>query len=578
MKDTRFLGLFPRNRRNNAAKPPENPPKTLARAASASPTSILSLTKEAHFLLSDYLSFADWGAMNSSCRTLRAIYQREDLWRRRAARMLLFPEFVFDHPDFRCFQFDFRQVVRVLLSGGDAIKKALKFSVEPWQLAALMGMSKELAQVYPGDTILDLADENGYGVEDYYVMAGEQALLEEWGKRFSPNFRASDDTQDKFSTLAVNVGRLPMLLFLIQRYGYNIKKLNEQTRHTLLHAAVQFDQIDMMSYLIQNGVSYEEGSDLLLFASYHGRWKIYDDLYSRGMRVCQLDSNEVLRNAAKHGNRTLFQATMREFNTDLSTYPLQYRIAFFIDIMRGGNLALVKEAFNEGIISIEELIREGKNIFHFAAEFGHTQLILDFEEDENFSKHFDPRAPDEAGNTLIHYSARQGDFNQTLFLCRRFFDEAELLRPNLKNETIVHIAANRKHLNFLHLVGKCFRRSKPLETLDSMKNSALHHAGSGCAVTVILWLVEAVKLSLYAQNAEGDTPLHILARRAISYKEVWPGFMRIAKLVDFSLITDCKNNDTKTIRDYMLEGNQGKNVEELAQSKTAMVFTPPTFN
>jgi len=334
----------------------------------------------------------------------------------------------------------------------------------------------------------------------------------------------------------------------------------------------------MMKYLLQEGVSCEQGSNLLLFAAYHGRWKSYDELHSRGMRVRKLDANEVLRNAAKHANKTLFHSTMQEFNIDLSTYPLQYRIAFFIDIMRGGNLTLVKEAFARGIISSEELIQEGMNIFHFAAEFGHTQLILDLENDEFYSTYFDPRGHDEEGNSLIHYSARQGEFKQTLFLCRRFFEETELLRPNNKKETIVHIASNRKHLNFLHLLGKYFRKCKPLESLDGMKNSALHHACSGCAVSVSLWLVEVMKLSLYVQNAEGDTPLHILARRAKSYKDVWHGFMRIAKLVDFSVITDCKNNDNKTIRDYMLEGDQEQYLETLSKSKSVIQSTSPILN
>ena len=51
-------------------------------------------------------------------------------------------EFVFDYPDFKLFNFDFRRLVQVLVTAGNGLKAILSDGVAPWQLAALLGMEK----------------------------------------------------------------------------------------------------------------------------------------------------------------------------------------------------------------------------------------------------------------------------------------------------------------------------------------------------------------------------------------------------------------------------------------------------
>lgn len=78
------------------------------------------------------------------------------------------------------------------------------------------------------------------------------------------------------------------------------------------------------------------------------------------------------------------------------------------------------------------------------------------------------------------------------------------------------------------------------------------------------WLVETVKLSLLAKNKNVDTPLHGLAKRALRDESLWVAFVKIDKVVDYSLITAPKNNDGDTVQALMIHGNQAKLLEFLS--------------
>lgn len=576
MKKNGFISFFTGRRRNKDAKPPKEPPKALSTSTASNVTTFLNLPRDVHFILSDYLSFTDWRSMQLTCARHRDFYQREDLWRRRAANMMHLPEFVFDHPDFKLFKFDFRRLVQVLVTGGNGLRAILSYGVAPWQLAALLRMEKELEAVYPGDAILELEDEHSLGVVDYYIIAGHEQGVERWGRRFYPNFNAADDTDDKFPTLAVCGGKIETLDFLVNRYKYNLKRFNVEKNRNLLYAAIQFDNIKTFDHLLKIGVSTEEGENLLAVAAKFGRWNMYKSLYDRGMRLPRFFLKDVLINAAESGNSVRFDLFRQEMNRDLSHESLDFRLSLFKYIIQGGNLDLVKEAFRLKIVTIAELIKAEINIFHLAAQFGHITLLLELEPE--FAEHFDPRAEDAGGNTLLHKTAIFGEFRNTLLLLRRFFDDVDLLRPNNKGETIAHLAANNCRLYFLHSLSKYCRSVVPLEALDGENNSALHQACMGDAKSVIFWLLDNTKLSLLDLNKSADTPLHLLAKRKLEKNENWINVMSVARLVDYSVITDSKNNAQQTVKDLMLQGGQENQLAKLAQNSSTKPLPSLSLN
>jgi len=542
---------------------------------------LVGMPRDIHFLLSDELNFADWRALQLSCRALRAMYERDDLWRRRAANMLLLPEFVLDHAEFTRFKFNYRQLVRIFLSGGEGLKMVLRAGIAPWQLAALSGMVTELKAHYPGDKIHELVDENGFCVEDYLVMGDHREALVQWGKDYAPGFNAHKDTHSKFPSLAVIVGNIPLLEFLVKQYGYDIKFFNKLTGKNLLGVAVEYGQQNMAAWLIAQGVSQTEGRNLYWVASEKGRWAILEDIKQHGiLEFNQIRAHECLKWLAISGNSELYKQFCSEFQIDLGTYERNALSRFLNDALIGGNADIIKDVLSKGVISIdvdldghrryENLAPRfdyGRNALHVLAQYGH--LILLHELLTEFSDKLKPLAVDESGNTLLHYSAVRGILKETLLLCDRYFDGINLFAPNKKGETIAHLAAANGRLNYLHLLRKRYG-DESLQVLDTEGNSLLHHACAKGHATLALWLMETVNLSPSIKNNNGDTPLHLFAVCLHMKKTRWHNFERLAKKVDFVLLKEpCNARGMSVARIIALTpGNEAK-LEALAPKSIA---------
>lgn len=564
MKKKGILGFFTGSRPARAARlatvsstqpatapstRPVTAPSTLA--VKIEPT-LVGMPRDVHYLLSDRLDFADWRALQLSCRALRDRYQSEEFWRRRAANMLLLPEFVLDHPEFTQFNFNYRQLVKIFVSGGEGLKTVLRAGIAPWQLAALSGKVLELKAMYPGDKIKELKDENEYGVEDYLLMGDHREALIQWGVEYAPGFNASKDKYSKFPTLAVIVGNIPLLEFLVKQFGYDIKLFNTFTQKNLLEVAVEYGQRKMVAWLIAQGVSQTQGISLYRVASENFRWEILQDIRALGVLKFDQDrAHECLRWTALSGNVVSYKQFCSDFELDLGTYPKDDLSRFLNQVLIGGNLEMVEDILSKGVISIDTDLDGnrrypnldprfdyGRTPLQVAAQYGHLQLIEDLL--TQFPDKLKARAVDESGNTLIHYSAVRGVLRETHFLCDRYFDGKDLFRPNNKGETIAHLAADYGRLNYLHLLRERYGE-EPLKVLDSEGNSLLHHACAKGFPTLAVWLMDTVKLSPAVKNKDGDTPLHLFAVCLHMKKTQWHNFERVAKKVDFALLTESCN-------------------------------------
>ncbi len=210
--------------------------------------------------------------------------------------------------------------------------------------------------------------------------------------------------------------------------------------------------------------------------------------------------------------------------------------------------------------SIQSTFEQGQNMLHVAAELGHIKLLQKLQ--SQYSNELIPLATDKSGNTLLHYSAIQGSWHNTEKLLFLYFKAGDLLTPNHKGETIVHLGAANKHLNFLHLLRKQ-QGDEPFKSVDKMENSVLHHACYHGAVVVSIWLNDTVKLSFAQKNRLGDTPLHVLAKHAIEDRQLWSAFEKIARTVDYALIDSYRNNQNETVKDILLRVNNTDILERL---------------
>ena len=168
--------------------------------------------------------------------------------------------------------------------------------------------------------------------------------------------------------------------------------------------------------------------------------------------------------------------------------------------------------------AINLLFEDGQNALHVTAKCGHLKVLCQLYDGQLAT--LDPLATDQLGNSILHYSAMHGDWNKTLSILRAKFTADDLMRPNHKGETIAHLAADNKHLHFLHSLRKD-KGDEVLKSLDNNQNSVLHHACYHGAVRLSLWLHKSVVLPFTQKNKQGDTPLHVLAKRALEDASLW---------------------------------------------------------
>lgn len=566
-------------------------------------TPFLSLPKDVQLKIArdPNLNYADWRSMQLSCRALRDVYQSENLWRERARNLFCLPECVFDHPDFGRFTFNYRHLVGILFAGGEGLSRRIRHGAEPWQLAALLGLEDQLRKVYQcplrnvevsqrmKDPLLLFEDEYESGIRDYFILGNQEEKLVSWMKYYKPMFKASDDPLLRLPILAVSVGGIPMLQCLVKNYGYDIKAIHPENESSLLYYAVYWGQRKMTNWLINQGLSITKGiacgkgrcfADI---AAGEGHWEIYhdlvalgavpthdsqyDDLVAQGAVTPDLLTNNdfygsIMCSAVRHGNKAIYEIMSKKAGITLAKLGEFDRRHYFKFAFGSGNREMIVCALDEktGWGSIKCTFDDDQTVLHVLARKGHVASIAWLL--GTYPEELDPRATTQTGYTILHWSVDFGSYRATKQLYLDYFapieqnlardrkDVIALLQPTNRGETIVHLGARCDHVNFLHLLRNEYG-DEPFKVLDKANNSALHSACFAGAYKVTLWLIKIVRLSLTAVNVDGDTPLHVLVKRALQQEVEWVIVEMITAGVDYSLLVNYKNKAGETVRDLM---------------------------
>ncbi len=554
---------------------------------------LLSLPPALHAaLIAPHLSDRDLCALQLSSRALRSIYQRQDVWEQRVRNFPTIPEYVFDHPDFGRFKFDYRRLYSLLISGGRGLANQLTQTVEPWQFAALLGEEEQLLEVY-GDVIPDLRDDEYLGVVDFYVLGDQQDRVLAWIKKYPQDYYRGVAVFDRLPIIAATGGRIAMLERLAQEYRFDLKQIVQDDSGdctTLLHTAVMHGQRKMMHWLIKLGVPYKLDHSLVLLAARCGQWEIYSDLMALGLCKPFYEScyQSVIINAIAQGNKAVYEATAKEANFDIPTFSPYEKKKYFSSAISSGNIEMALCALNEKAPwgSVEErfesnVFENGETVLHLAICQHNIALVEELL--QRYPDKLDPKMTDNSGNNLLHRSAECGVLPITMQLYHKYFAPSELIapkktkfslfaklqrhksiaqgpseadilfQPNKLGETIVHLAAKNRHHNYLHLLRKKFG-DEPFKARDNHNNTVLHHACYNDSIGVKLWLINNVGLSLKAVNKDGDTPLHVLTKRALSRSIDYSNFEGLLLELDYSFIVNYKNKEGNTVADLILKG------------------------
>jgi ankyrin repeat protein len=503
------------------------------------------------------LNLSDWLNMKLTCKKLLTEYNKVAFWNWGFHHLNILDPYTLEHPEFRDYAFDPTTLIAALSAKKRALAKVFRFGVEPWQLAAFMGLVGPLKAKY-GEEVVCLLDENEFGVVEYLVLGGHVQDLEAWIELLQPDFQAQDDPTYQFPRLAIMTGDKKMLKRLVEKFGYEIKHFDAKTQCTLLHTAVEFDQQAMALWLIEEGVNIHLGANLAVLAAKNGFWSLYDKLLE--LKIDPFNSSENQRSmvlsAIRFGRIPLAQKTIQTYSVSPRTNNSEE--SFYYAAILSGDPEIFRTAIRSGWGKITDEFHLSTTPLHVAALHGHILLIKEMAEEHPTLKKY---THDAYGTSLLSYSAKYGSMKKFLelfsleFNGEPFFSKESLTDINVQGLGIAHIAAMNSHLNFLYEFHKKYGDESLVETADD-DNTILHLAAEAGAVKVSRWLINQRGFSLTALNRNGNTPLHLLALKAKQNPALWPCIELIARPEYFKVLTNYRNKAGQSVIDIIASGGK----------------------
>ncbi len=438
----------------------------------------------------------------------------------------------------------------------------LTFDVKPWQIAALLGMDEALNAAF-SHAIEDVKDSRGYTILHYYVVGGHENLVRDWFTRYKPFFKAQTDDDYELAELAAAAGHASLLAMLKRIYGYDLKRFNEELQITLIHCAVEFGQTGTAKWLIEKvGVDPGKGRNLLLLAAEYTRLNFYDYFVSlnQGRQLTNAEFDELIIHVARFGGKNYIM-DLTEKNSDEVMKGIRFKgKSILLSAVCGGQYELVKYCIDRGWGEIDQRWNNGLTILHVAAGQGQVKLIAQLLEE--YPEKLDVQTVDDFNRSLLFSSAMHGDFAKFWSLYTQYFSHEDCFKPDIGGKTIVHIACHSGCLIFLKaLIQKL--GDNCLSQTDQLNRTALHYASLSCNPALVEWLVKDHKFLLSAEDTTGKTPLHVLAEDAQNRPQLWNGLPWIAEKYGIEYITDFRDKDGMSVKDYLEAANRPTVLREI---------------
>jgi ankyrin repeat protein len=519
------------------------------------------LSTDLQQFIAQKLDLSDWLNMKLTCKKLLTEYNKVAFWNWGFHHLNILDPYTLEHPEFRDYAFDPTTLIAALSAKKRALAKVFRFGVEPWQLAAFMGLVGPLKAKY-GKEVIALLDENKFGVVEYLVLGGHIKDLLEWIELLQPDFQAKDDPSYQFPRLAVMTGDKMMLKKLVEKYGYEIKHFDANTQSTLLHTAVEFDQPAMALWLIEEGVDINLGANLAVLAAKKGFWSLYDKLLE--LKINPFDSPQNQRSmvlsAIQFDRIPLAQKTIQTYSVPPRTNNPEE--SFYYAAILSGNPEIFRIAIRSGWGKITDRFQLNTSPLHIAALHGHILLIKEIAEEHPTLK---KNIHDAHGSSLLSYSAKHGSMKKFLELFtlelngEPFFSKESLADLNFHGMGIAHFAAVNSHLNFLYEFHKKYGGDAFGETIRERTNddkTLLHLAVEVGAAKLSSWLINQRGFSPTALCKYGDTPFHLLALKAKENPALWTSIEIIADPKYFKVLTDYRNNSGKSVVDIIASAGE----------------------
>lgn len=453
---------------------------------------------------------------------------------------------------------------KILSKSRSAIKDALTLDVQPWQIAALLGMSALLDERY-GNKLEDLKDGFGYGVLEYYILGGHDRLVEKW--LTSKPQKLTQQQVYRLAELAAGTGNQYILEFLKNHYQFDITFFDAQHQQTLLHRATRCGQKKIVQWLLKQGVDPTKGHNIALVAAENNHWDLYSDFVK--LKIVPRNAEELnalLIYAARSGKNAIITKLASSIGDDINLVRFA-GLDMVASATYGGQLETIEFCWGRKCGSVTQRWDNNMAIIHVAAFKGQVKLIYDLL--QKYPDHLWCDMTDDLGRTILFFAARHGDWDAFYSLANSYFRAGDILKADKNGETIVHAAASYGRLLFLQQLLQ-YAEKACLQQRDNLGRTPLHHACTSGNSALIICLVKEQGLSLSETDKQQNTPLHILAQQAKQDAYLWNDLVLLAETFGAEVITEPRDQQGKTPLDYLKEAKQ----PELLQRVETLIKAP----
>ncbi|MBP7189928.1 MAG: ankyrin repeat domain-containing protein, partial [Rickettsiaceae bacterium] len=254
---------------------------------------------------------------------------------------------------------------------------------------------------------------------------------------------------------------------------------------TLLHHAVQSDNLEMVQLLYENGAA-------------------------QSINAQDLHRNTPLHHAAQSGNLEMVQflyqnGAAQNINAQDKSgrMPLHYAA-------QSGNLEMVQFLYENGAAqNINAQDQHRKIPLHYAAHSGNLEMVQFLYKngaDQNIN------AQDKSGRMLLHYAAQSGNLEMVQFLCK--LAPESINAQDESGRIPLHYAAasgNLEMVQFLYENGA----AQNINAQDQSRKTPLHFAAESGNLETVQFLYKLAPESINAQDQWRKTPLHYTVRSSI---------------------------------------------------------------
>ena len=212
------------------------------------------------------------------------------------------------------------------------------------------------------------------------------------------------------------------------------------------------------------------------------------------------DGRNCLHIAALYGHLNLCKTLNSKHNFDVDMADNDGWTALHFSA-RNGSYELIRYFADVGS-DIYLKTNDGKNCLHIAAFYGHLNLCRTLKEKHNFDLQ---RAVDNYGQTALHFSVRNGNFE----LVRYFVDMKTDI--NLKTKygiNCLHIAASNGHLNLCKLLIN--KHYFDAHMADNDGFTALHYSARNGSYELVTYFA-GMEPDINLKTNDGENCLHIAA-------------------------------------------------------------------